>query len=132
VIQKTTARRQPDGIAFAVADFLADLRLEGRQRVLGSLALELAEALEEALGYSKARLARELRELVNELHRTETEWRRNEAFEVKVASQRAEHEAGVRRQKALLAKLGVPDVPLKEVQRRSAPCASGQERSRTT
>jgi hypothetical protein len=29
---------------------------------------------------------------------------------VKVASQRAEHEAGVRRQKALLAELGVPDV----------------------
>lgn len=51
--EKKTARRQPDGIAFAVADFLADLRLEGPQRVLGSLALELAEALEEAPGLLK-------------------------------------------------------------------------------
>lgn len=108
--QKRTARRQPDGIAFAVADFLADLRLEGPHCVLGSLALELAEALEESPGYSKARLARELRELVSELHRAESELWGNEAAEVKVASQRAEPEAGVRRQKALLAELGVPDV----------------------
>ena len=36
-----------------MADFLADLRLEGPQRVLGSLALELAEALEEAPGLLK-------------------------------------------------------------------------------
>jgi hypothetical protein len=108
--EKKAARPQPDGIAFAVAGFLADLRLEGPQRVLGSLALELAEALEEAPGYSKARLARELRELVSELHRAESERRRDEEAEVRLANKRAEHEAGVRRQKALLAELGVPDV----------------------
>jgi hypothetical protein len=63
-------------------------------------------------------LARELRELVSEPHRAESELRRNEAAEVKVASQRAEHEAGVRRPMALLAELGVRDVPVEEIQRR--------------
>jgi hypothetical protein len=110
VSQKKTARPQPDGITLAVAGFLADLRLEGSQRVLGSLALELAAALEEAPGYSKARLARELRELVGELSRVELERRRDEGAMRKLASRSAEHEAGVRRQKALLAELGVPDV----------------------
>jgi hypothetical protein len=108
--KKAAARPQADGIAFAVADFLADLRLEGPQRVLGSLALELAEALEEAPGYSKARIAHELRELIGELHRGELERRKDEGAVRKLASRSAEHEAGVLRQKALLAELGVPDV----------------------
>jgi hypothetical protein len=104
-----------------VAGFLADLRLEGPQRVLGSLALELAEALEEAPGYSKARLARELRGLVSELHRAESERRRDEETEVRLANKRAEHEAGVRRQKALLAELGVPDVTPEELRAGCSP-----------
>jgi len=97
-------------ISFAVAEFLAELPLDGGERVLGSLALELATALEEAPGYSKARLAHELRELVGELSRAEVERRRDEGAVGAMAKRSADHAAGVRRQKALLAELGVPDV----------------------
>jgi hypothetical protein len=53
-----------DGISFAVTDFLAGLRLSGSERVLGSLALALAEAMDSAPGYAKGKLARELREVL--------------------------------------------------------------------
>jgi hypothetical protein len=70
----------------------------------------LAAALEEAPGYSKARLAHELRELVAELFRVESERRREEEAVRRVASRSAEQAAGVRRQKAFLASIGVADV----------------------
>ena len=93
-------------IAAPTSEFLGGLSLDGAQGVLGSLALELATALEEAPGYSKARLARESRELVGELSRAELERRRDDRAARKMARTSAEHEAGVRRQKALLAELG--------------------------
>ncbi len=120
VSQKKAAKRQPAGIAATTSEFLDGLRLDGAHGVLGSLALELAAALEEAPGYSKARLAHELRELVGELHRAELERRREEGAVAAIARKSAAHEAGVRRQKALLAELGVPDVTPEEVGRRSS------------
>jgi hypothetical protein len=59
-------KRNPpqDGITFAVTAFLADLRLSGSERVLGALAIALAEAMDSAPGYAKGKLARELREVL--------------------------------------------------------------------
>jgi hypothetical protein len=59
--------RRGKGPAAAVEGFVAGLELEGAEDVLGRVAVELADALEEAPLYAKARLARELRELVAEL-----------------------------------------------------------------
>jgi hypothetical protein len=59
------------GIAFAVASFLANLRLSGSEAVLGSLALSLAEAMEEAPLYARGKLARELREVIASLAEAE-------------------------------------------------------------
>jgi hypothetical protein len=59
------------GVAFAMADFLAGLRLNPSERVLGALALEVADALAETPAYAKGRLARELREIIGELARAE-------------------------------------------------------------
>jgi hypothetical protein len=61
--QKKSLSRQ-DGITFAVTDFLAGLRLSGSERVLGALAIALAEAMDSAPGYAKGKLARELREVL--------------------------------------------------------------------
>ena len=54
-----------------------------------------------------------------EVWRAESERRRDEEAEVRLANKRAEHEAGVRRQKALLAELGVPDVSPDEITERA-------------
>jgi hypothetical protein len=59
-----TQEKNSGGIAYAVASFLADLRLSGSEAVLGSLALSLAEAMEEAPLYARGKLARELREVL--------------------------------------------------------------------
>jgi hypothetical protein len=54
-----------------VADFLADLRLTGSERVLGALALALAEGMDDSPAYAKGKLARELREILAELAKAE-------------------------------------------------------------
>ena len=54
-------------IAVAVTDFLAGLRLSGSERVLGALALALAEGMDASPAYAKGKLARELREVIAEL-----------------------------------------------------------------
>jgi hypothetical protein len=66
-------KRNPpqDGISFAVTEFLAGLRLSGSERVLGALAIALAEAMDSAPGYAKGKLARELREILTELAKAE-------------------------------------------------------------
>jgi hypothetical protein len=66
-------KRNPpqDGISFAVTDFLAGLRLSGSERVLGALAIALAEGMDSSPPYVKARLAKELREILTELARAE-------------------------------------------------------------
>jgi hypothetical protein len=66
-------KRNPpqDGITFAVTAFLADLRLSGSERVLGSLAIALAEGMDSSPPYVKARLAKELREILTELAKAE-------------------------------------------------------------
>lgn|SRR5215211_583463 len=60
-----------DGITFAVTDFLAGLRLSGSERVLGALAIALAEGMDSSPPYVKARLAKELREVLAELAKAE-------------------------------------------------------------
>lgn len=46
--RKTKTSDQPRGIAFAVSDHLDGLRMSPSERVLGALAVVLAESLEEA------------------------------------------------------------------------------------
>jgi hypothetical protein len=58
-------------ITVAVADFLADLRLSGSERVLGALALALAEGVDDSPAYARGKLARELREVLAELAKAE-------------------------------------------------------------
>jgi hypothetical protein len=70
VAQKKSLSRQ-DGITFAVTDFLAGLRLSGSERVLGALAIALAEGMDSSPPYVKARLAKELREVLTELAKAE-------------------------------------------------------------
>jgi hypothetical protein len=58
-------------LTVAVTDFLAGLRLTGSQRVLGALALALAESMDAAPPYAKGRIAHELREILVELSKAE-------------------------------------------------------------
>jgi hypothetical protein len=58
-------------LSIAVTDFLADLRLDGSERVLGALALALAEGMDASPAYAKGRLARELRKVLAELAKAE-------------------------------------------------------------
>jgi hypothetical protein len=58
-------------LTVAVTDFLSGLRLSGSERVLGALALPLAEAMDAAPGYAKGKLARKLREVLAELAKAE-------------------------------------------------------------
>lgn len=64
-------KKNQDAITFAVTAFLADLRLSGSERVLGSLAIALAEGMDSSPPYVKARLAKELREVLTELAKAE-------------------------------------------------------------
>src|SRR6266511_6242740 len=57
-------KKSQDGITFAVTDFLAGLRLSGSERVLGALAIALAEGMDSSPPYAKGKLARELREVL--------------------------------------------------------------------
>jgi hypothetical protein len=66
-----TQKRSHNAMTFAVTDFLAGLRLTGSERVLGALALALAEAMDAAPGYAKGKIARELREVLAELAKAE-------------------------------------------------------------
>ena len=109
-------KKDPPTISFAVSEFLAELPLDGGERVLGSLALELTAALEKAPGYSKARLATSCVSWSGSCPQAEMERRREEATVEAIARKSAEHEAGVRRQKALLAELGVPDASRSDVE----------------
>jgi len=59
-------------ISVAVIDFLADLRLSGSERVFGALAIALAEGMEAAPLYAKAKFAHELRGIVADLAEGET------------------------------------------------------------
>lgn len=63
--------KSPTGISFAVTDFLAGLRLTGSERVLGALAIALAEGMDASPPYVKARLAKELREVLALLAKAE-------------------------------------------------------------
>jgi hypothetical protein len=60
-------KRVEAGVAGAVEAYLGELRLEGAQRPLASVARLLAESLEAAPPYARARLARELHDLLTEL-----------------------------------------------------------------
>ena len=65
----------------AVVDFLTELRLDGSQRVLGAIAITLAESMEAAPLYSQARFAREFRAIITELRAAETNPRTLELLE---------------------------------------------------
>jgi hypothetical protein len=69
--KKSSLPKSQDGIAFAVTDFLAGLRLSGSERVLGSLAIALAEGMDASPAYAKGKLAHELREVLTELAKAE-------------------------------------------------------------
>jgi hypothetical protein len=62
------ARKQAEGssVVEAVAKFLDGLNLNGAQKPLASVARLLAESLEAAPEYARARLARELHDLLTE------------------------------------------------------------------
>ena len=66
-----TRKRSDGAITVAVTDFLADLRLSGSERVLGALALALAEGMDASPAYAKGKLAHELREVIAELAKAE-------------------------------------------------------------
>jgi hypothetical protein len=66
-----TEKKSNGAITVAVTDFLADLRLSGSERVLGALALALAEGMDASPAYAKGKLARELREILAELQKAE-------------------------------------------------------------
>jgi hypothetical protein len=66
-----TEKKSQGELTLAVTDFLADLRLSGSERVLGALALALAEGIDASPGYAKGKLARELREVLTELAKAE-------------------------------------------------------------
>ena len=58
-------------LTVAVTGFLADLRLSGSERVMGALALALAEGMDASPPYAKGKLARELREVLSVLAQAE-------------------------------------------------------------
>ena len=66
-----TEKKGHGKLTVAVSDFLADLRLSGSERVLGALALALAEGMDASPAYAKGKLARELREVIVELSKAE-------------------------------------------------------------
>jgi signal transduction histidine kinase len=61
------ARKKTDSVTEAVEAYLAELTLDGAQKPLASVARLLAESLEAAPPYARARLARELHDLLTEL-----------------------------------------------------------------
>ena len=61
-----TEKKSHSAMTFAVTDFLAGLRLTGSERVLGALALALAEGMDASPAYAKGKLAHELREILME------------------------------------------------------------------
>jgi hypothetical protein len=60
-----------EALTVAVTDFLAELRLSRSERVLGALALALAEGMDASPPYAKGKLARELREVLTRLEQAE-------------------------------------------------------------
>lgn len=59
------------GVSVAAINFLTDLRLSGSERVLGALAIALADGMEEAPLYARAKFAHELRGIVADLAEAE-------------------------------------------------------------
>jgi hypothetical protein len=102
-------RKRETGLAAAVERFVSGLDLEGAEDVVGRLAIELARALEEAPGYSKARLAHELRDCVTGLgQRSDALREQREQREKREAEQRVMEERR-RAQPELLRELGVAE-----------------------
>ena len=62
--EETKPDEAPRGIAFAVSDYLAGLRMSPSERVMGALALMLAESLEAAPVYARAPLAGRLHDVM--------------------------------------------------------------------
>jgi hypothetical protein len=60
-------KRTEPGVTEAVGAFLAELPLEGAHKPLAPVARLLAESLEAAPEYARARLAKELRDLLTEI-----------------------------------------------------------------
>jgi hypothetical protein len=65
------AGEKASAVSGAVVDFLAGLRLSGSERVLGALAIAVAESTDSSPDYAKGKLARELREILTELAKAE-------------------------------------------------------------
>jgi hypothetical protein len=73
--QSDSSLRSPgksdEALTVAVTDFLAELCLSRSERVLGALALALAEGMDASPPYAKGKLARELREVLTRLEQAE-------------------------------------------------------------
>jgi len=80
-IPPSESGKKDSGVSVAVVDFLTELRLNGSQRVLGAIAITLAESMEAAPLYTQAKFARELREIIAELRAAETNPRNLELLE---------------------------------------------------
>ena len=76
----------------------------------GSLAILLAESLEAAPPYARSALSRSLVEVIARLEEGENDRRREAESELRIAQARVRREEGNRRQREMLAGLGVPDV----------------------
>ena len=70
-IPPSVTEKKGGALTVAVTDFLNGLRLSGSERVLGALALALAEGMDASPSYAKGKLARELREVLAELAKAE-------------------------------------------------------------
>jgi hypothetical protein len=68
-----SASGEKDGnpLTVAVTDFLAALHLTRGERVLGALAIALAEGMDASPPYAKGKLGRELREVLMRLEQAE-------------------------------------------------------------
>ena len=69
----------------------------------------LAESLEAAPPYARSALSRSLVEVIGRLEEGEDDRRREAESELRIAEARVRCEEGNRRQRELLAELGVPD-----------------------
>jgi hypothetical protein len=66
-----TEKKAHGELTVVVTAFLVDLRLSGSERVLGALALALAEGMDASPAYAKGKLASELREVLAEIAKAE-------------------------------------------------------------
>jgi hypothetical protein len=98
-------RKAVPAVPAAVEEFLAGLELEARHKPLASLTCLLAESLEAAPEYARARLAKELRDTFTQLEeavaRAEKEREQDELLRERRRRASGQQEAGRKRQERM-------------------------------